>query len=116
VDITALFTGLSSNTGTGGTTTTANVVYNVSNSLGGGYISGFYGTAANNYTDGFGTGSVSYAGQLNVLAGDTLDFVIYCNSNYACDATGLALTITEVPEPVTIGLLTLGGLLLRRRS
>jgi len=67
---------------------------------------------------------MSYSGQFTLEAGDFIDFAVDFDTNpydgiagtHISDSTGLAVTITEVPEPATLGLLMLGGWLLRRRS
>jgi hypothetical protein len=48
--------------------------------------------------------SQSYSGQLNLVAGETLDFVNYLGAQYS----GLAVQINQVPEPGTLALLALG--------
>ncbi len=121
VDINALFTGQAY--AGAGTTTYCYVIKNYGAIATGG-IEGFFGTAVNNYADRFGTSFVAYSGQLTLQAGDFIDFAVGYDSNpfddvegtYNSDSTGLAVTITEVPEPATMGLLMLGGLLLRRKN
>lgn len=49
------------------------------------------------------TNHAAYNGVINVMAGDKLDFVCgYGGNGYAGDLTGLDITITQVPEPVTL--------------
>jgi hypothetical protein len=116
VSIDALFTGQVP----AGTTTGCYVLSHI----GGAYntelyqaIGGFYGSAANGYADRTGSSFVAYAGQLTVAAGDFLAFAVDygLNENYNADSTGLAVTISEVPEPMTLTLLAMGGLAAVRR-
>jgi len=61
---------------------------------------------------------VDFTGMSNIsiAAGDWIDFAIHrYDDSSGTDWCGLQATITEVPEPMTIGLLTLGGLALLRR-
>ncbi len=61
---------------------------------------------------------VDFTGMSNIsiAAGDWIDFAIHrYDDSSGNDWCGLQATITEVPEPMTIGLLTLGGLALLRR-
>lgn len=113
VSIDALFTGQTSLTTTG-----CYVIRNYSAVLYQ-YIDGSYGTAANNYADRTGSSFVAYTGQMTLAKGDFLDFAVDYGSNeeYSADSTGLALTISEVPEPMTVALLAMGGVAaLRRRA
>jgi len=119
VDVSALFTGQVPS----GTTTFCYVIKNYG-AIATGPIDGFYGSAANGYADRSGTSFMSYSGQFTLEAGDFIDFAVDFDTNpydgiagtHISDSTGLAVTITEVPEPATLGLLMLGGWLLRRRS
>ncbi len=61
---------------------------------------------------------VDFTGLTNIpiAAGDWIDFAINrYDTSSGNDWCGLQATITEVPEPMTMGLLTLGGLALLRR-
>lgn len=60
--------------------------------------------------NGFDTASNQpFSGQLSLLAGDTLDFAVGYGPNmtYFEDSTALAATITAVPEPGSLALLSL---------
>jgi hypothetical protein len=74
-------------------------------------VLGFAGRAVNGYSDAFGTSPVqTYTATLNVLAGQTLLFGVNNLDGFlGGDATGLALTITQVPEPMTLALLAMGA-------
>ncbi len=72
-------------------------------------ISLFSSTIAYNDTTG-----VSFDETVTVSVGSTVDFVIGSIANDSYDSIGLEATIT--PEPATICLLALGGLMLRRRK
>ncbi len=105
-----------------GASTTSLIIKNSTDYLSNAAIMGFYGSAAAGYTDRFGASPYNaYNQNIVVQAGDTLDFaVMYYVGNgadtYYNDSTGLALTITEVPEPATISLVVAGfGMLLRKK-
>lgn len=116
VDVTALFTGQAPP----GTTVTCLVLKNnATQVLVYSPINGFYGTAANNYADRNeqnGPSYVGYSQQLTFNQGENLEFSLYYQNDYGNDSTGLAVTITEVPEPMTMILLAVGGLLIRRKG
>ena len=52
----------------------------------------------------------SFSNILSVKAGDTIDFAVGFgpDGNYGFDSTGIAATLTAVPEPVSVLMLTLG--------
>ena len=61
------------------------------------------------------TYSPSHVYQLTVTgAGSALDFLIY-DSKYSDNNGSVQVTISEIPEPATMCLLALGGLLIRKR-
>lgn len=98
-NIAATFVGLDSD----GTTVDVHVLLNGS-SIFDGWI--------NNYAV-----PMSYSGSVMVNVGDTIDFAVAYGSNYNLldDTTGLAATITTVPEPATILLLGFGAIILRKK-
>ncbi len=124
VDVNALFTGQVQAIPASGLLGTTTDVYVIKNSsaqlLAQTFLDGFYGSAAAGYTDRTGANPfVAYTGTVEMNAGDYLDFLVCWGSNedFNRDSTGLALTITEVPEPTTLSLVALGGVaLLRRRN
>jgi len=113
INVNAVFSGQ----GTGGSDSTvyvilgSNVVFQQS-------VGGFAGTAAASYTDAFGLFGLNptqtYTSTLSVTAGQTLGFLVSANSSQA--PIGLSATITTVPEPMTLGLLTLGLLFVRKKA
>jgi hypothetical protein len=52
---------------------------------------------------------VNGSGKFLLHAGDTFDFMIYA-TNYGYHTTGIAATVTAVPEPSSFALVGLGGL------
>lgn len=91
-NLSVVFTGIDS------TTTDVHVLQG-SNSLFSGNISGFGSTS-------------NYATSLSLAANDIVDFAVgFGNGSFYSDATGIAATLTPVPEPETYALL-LSGLVL----
>lgn len=89
------------------------------NSLMDGIIEGNYGYAPLSIAPTGISNNVAYSDVLVLSAGDKLDFVASYGPDIslAADLTGLDVTITEIPEPATIGLLSMGALaLLRKRK
>jgi len=82
-----------------------------------GIINGNYGYAPLGISASGTSNHVAYNAVLTLAAGDKLDFVAGYGPNfsYASDLTGLDITITEIPEPATIGLLSFGALALLRK-
>jgi hypothetical protein len=71
----------------------------------------------NGAVDGFGAGSgPSFATTLTLAMGETVDFAVGygSNGNYLFDSTGITATLgsVAVPEPSTMGLAVLSGLML----
>ena len=52
---------------------------------------------------------------VSVSVGDTIDFVVYSNGNSGGDETALRATVTNVPEPGSLALIGMGGMLILRR-
>jgi len=106
--VSAEFTG----NGPSGTTTDVYVVQNAMIKFQGninGYADAMHGGAG-----AFGVHTLSYGDTLALMAGDTLDFIVGNGGNgHGADLTGVHVNI--VPEPITLGLLGLGGLVLARR-
>jgi len=74
-----------------------------------GTVSGFAGTAANNWEDAFGTNPwVTYTGSVSLNAGDTLDFVVGKGGDTGADLIGLDATITLDTGSIS-GTVTSGG-------
>jgi hypothetical protein len=75
-----------------------------------GAISGNYGCVALGIPQSGTSPSQSYSGTVSVLAGDHIDMVLDYGTDYVYDTdfTGVAATITEVPEPGTLSLLAFG--------
>jgi hypothetical protein len=70
-----------------------------------GALTGFIGTAANNYTDGWGdVREVTYSATLSLTAGEDLLFLAGGNGAYGHSA-GLGAAISTVPEPTSLVLL-----------
>ncbi|MDO8301752.1 MAG: PEP-CTERM sorting domain-containing protein [Sedimentisphaerales bacterium] len=63
-----------------------------------------------------GYDTVSNAQQVTLASGDYLDFIVTDAQNYSNGAATMDATLTLVPEPATMILLGLGGLLLRKRK
>jgi hypothetical protein len=83
------------------------VIYNYSD-LATGAIDGFIGTAAANYTDGWGTvREVNYSGTVTLNAGEDLLFLARGSGSWG-HSSGLDVTITPIPEPATIVLVGAG--------
>jgi hypothetical protein len=99
-DIAAVFTGIDF---IGGTTTDVHVLYNNTSLFEESVISS--GDAS----------SKSFSTTISVGMGDIIDFAVGYGSNqtYHCDSTALSATI--VPEPTTVLLFGLGGLMVMRR-
>ncbi len=97
-DIASTFTGIDHYLGT---TTDVHVLHN-GISLFDGSVNGWCDTS-------------SFSTTVSVGMGDIIDFAVGygINPNNTCDTTALSATI--VPEPATIVLLTLGGIILRRK-
>lgn len=96
-DIASTFTGIDLL----GTTTDVHVLHN-GISLFDGLVNGFGNTS-------------SFLTTVQVGIGDIIDFTVGDGGNgHSCDTTALSVTI--VPEPATLLLLTLGGLFLRKRK
>ena len=106
VDVSAMFSGQD----TDGTESAVYVLLN-NTTVYSGYVSGFIGRAANGYADAFGaTPNQSYScSGLEVSVGDVVYFAMY-GMGYTRH-TSLTATVTEVPEPMTLSLLGLGGVL-----
>ena len=100
IDINAMFTGIDRQ----GTTTDVHILH-IHNDNG---ISLFDGDV-NGFND-----TLPFSKTVSVGMGDIIDFTVGYGSNQSktCDTTALSVTI--VPEPATILLLTLGGLVLRK--
>ena len=82
-----------------GTTTDVHVLKN-GTSLYDGYVDGYIGTAAANYSDGSGSSrEQKFVTLVPVSVGDTIDFTAgYGNGGTAFDATGVYATITSNPD------------------
>lgn len=109
VRVAAHFTGQS--IAGGGTTTDVHVLKNGS-SLFVGDIDGFAGRAENAFSDSFGTSPrLDYSDLIQVNSGDTLDFCLGygANANWGYDITGLAATITDIPDVGLVKGTILGG-------
>ena len=63
----------------------------------------------------FGTPENYSASYVSIVAGQTVDFVVFANGSDQTKTTAVDATITLVPEPTLAGLLALGGLLLSGR-
>jgi hypothetical protein len=114
VSIDSLFTGQDGDA-TRGATTDVHILLNslmhdygygwyeyTGTSLFDGYVDGNIGNAEANIPQFGPSPSVAYQGEISVVTGDTIDFVVNFGYNdYSCDVTGLSATITEVPEPST---------------
>lgn len=89
------------------------------NSLMDGILDGNYGYAPLEIAPSGTSNNVSYNAVLSLQAGDMLDFVASYGPDIslAADLTGIDVTITLIPEPATMALLSMGGLaLLRKRK
>jgi len=105
--IDGIFTGLS----LGGSHYTASVLNN-GGSEWSAVVEGFIGGGSTTPTNG-PSPSQTYSGLLTLAAGDTIDFTVTALTSPG--PFGLDIQIAEVPEPMTLVLLGMGGLSLIRR-
>ncbi len=63
-----------------------------------------------------GSSHVSFARRLSLRQGDTIDFAVGFgrNGSFSNDSTGLAATVSPIPEPSTLLLVSSGALMLAR--
>jgi hypothetical protein len=87
-----------------GTTTDVHVLFN-GNSVFDDFVEGVAGSRG-----------VGFARRLSLRQGDTIDFAVGFgrNGSFFNDSTALAATASPIPEPSTLLLLSVGGLLLHR--
>jgi hypothetical protein len=78
------------------------------------YVQKNGGTIWSSALNGYDT--VSAAQQVTLASGDYLDFIVTDAHNYSNGAATMDATLTLIPEPATMILLGLGGLLLRKRK